>query len=45
MRSGKLDDELSRIGAIIDNITPHSIVLLNESFASTNEREKVREMA
>ena len=39
MRSGKLDEELSRMSAIIDNITPHSIVLLNESFASTNERE------
>ena len=39
MRSGKLDEELSRMSAIIDNITPHSIVLFNESFASTNERE------
>ena len=39
MRSGKLDEELSRMSSIIDNITPNSIVLLNESFASTNERE------
>jgi DNA mismatch repair ATPase MutS len=31
--------ELSRISAIIDKITPHSIALFNESFASTNERE------
>ena len=39
MRSGKLDEELSRMSSIVDNVTPNSIVLLNESFASTNERE------
>ena len=39
MRSGKLDEELSRMSAIVDSMTPNSIVLLNESFASTNERE------
>jgi hypothetical protein len=39
MRSGKLDEELSRMSAIVDNVTPNSIVLLNESFAATNERE------
>jgi hypothetical protein len=39
MKSGKLDEELSRMSAIVDNMTPNSIVLLNESFASTNERE------
>jgi hypothetical protein len=39
MRSGKLDEELSRMSAIVDRITPHSMVLFNESFASTNERE------
>lgn len=39
MRSGKLDEELSRMSSIIDNITSNSIILLNESFASTNERE------
>ena len=39
MRSGKLDEELSRMSAIMDNLTPNSIVLLNESFAATNERE------
>ena len=27
------------MSAIVDNMTPNSIVLLNESFASTNERE------
>ncbi len=39
MNSGKLDEELSRMSDIIDNITPNSIVLFNESFAATNERE------
>jgi hypothetical protein len=39
MRSGKLDEELSRMSSIVDDMTPNSIVLLNESFASTNERE------
>lgn len=39
MQSGKLDEELSRMRAIIDAVVPHSLVLLNESFASTNERE------
>lgn len=39
MTSGKLDEELKRMSAIIDKIRPHSLVLFNESFASTNERE------
>ena len=39
MESGKLDEELSRMSAIIDQITPNSMVLFNESFAATNERE------
>jgi hypothetical protein len=39
MRSGKLDEELSRMSSLVDDMTPNSIVLLNESFASTNERE------
>ncbi len=39
MRSGKLDEELSRMSNIIDIITPDSLLLLNESFAATNERE------
>jgi DNA mismatch repair ATPase MutS len=39
MESGKLDEELSRMSAIADRITRHSILLCNESFASTNERE------
>jgi len=39
MQSGKLDEELRRMSVIVDQITPRSLVLLNESFASTNERE------
>ena len=39
MQSGKLDEELSRMSEIVDNITVNSMVLFNESFAATNERE------
>ncbi len=39
MQFGKLEEELGRISGIVDQITPHSILLFNESFASTNERE------
>ncbi len=39
MKSGKLDEELSRMNAIVERITPRCVLLLNESFASTNERE------
>jgi len=39
MTSGKLDEELTRMSAIVDAITPHSMLLFNESFAATNERE------
>jgi hypothetical protein len=39
MKSGKLDEELDRISDIIDVIPPDSMLLFNESFASTNERE------
>jgi DNA mismatch repair ATPase MutS len=39
MKSGKLDEELSRMSLIADKLTPGSLVLLNESFAATNERE------
>ena len=39
LRSGKLDEELSRMSSIVDDLKPDSLVLLNESFASTNERE------
>lgn len=39
MKSGKLDEELNRMDQIIQHITPNSIVLFNESFGATNERE------
>jgi DNA mismatch repair ATPase MutS len=39
LKSGKLDEELARMSEIVDQITPHSMLLLNESFAATNERE------
>ena len=39
MKSGKLDEELSRMSSIVDKIPKNSVVLFNESFASTNERE------
>lgn len=39
MRSGKFDEELSRMSDIADHITSNSMVLFNESFAATNERE------
>jgi DNA mismatch repair ATPase MutS len=39
MHSGKLDEELCRMSDIVDHLTPNSLLLLNESFAATNERE------
>jgi hypothetical protein len=39
LRRGKLDEELGRMRWIVDHASPSSLVLLNESFASTNERE------
>jgi hypothetical protein len=39
MEKGKLEEELSRMSGILDQITPGCILLCNESFASTNERE------
>jgi hypothetical protein len=39
MTSGRLDEELSRMSAIADQIRPHCLMLFNESFAATNERE------
>jgi hypothetical protein len=39
MESGKLDEELSRMSEIADRVTPGAVVLFNESFAATNERE------
>jgi DNA mismatch repair ATPase MutS len=39
MKSGKLAEELSRMSDVVDHMTPNSLVLFNESFAATNERE------
>lgn len=39
MRSGKLDEELHRMIDIVNALTPDSLLLFNESFAATNERE------
>jgi len=39
MESGKLDEELKRTSLIVDRLTLNSLVLFNESFAATNERE------
>jgi DNA mismatch repair ATPase MutS len=39
MKSGKLDEELNRMSEVVDLITPNSLMLFNESFAATNERE------
>jgi DNA mismatch repair ATPase MutS len=39
LESGKFDEELSRMSEIIDRLSPYSLVLFNESFAATNERE------
>ena len=39
MTSGRLDEELSRMSSIADQIRPHALMLFNESFAATNERE------
>jgi DNA mismatch repair ATPase MutS len=36
---GKLDEELVRMRRITDHVSPASLVLCNESFASTNESE------
>jgi DNA mismatch repair ATPase MutS len=39
MTSGRLDEELGRMSTIADQIRPHCLILFNESFAATNERE------
>ena len=39
MKSGKFDEELRRMSDIAARITPGCLLLCNESFASTNERE------
>ena len=39
MTSGRLDEELRRMSAIAGQLRPHCLMLFNESFAGTNERE------
>ena len=39
MTSGKFDEELNRMSGIADALTPDSLLLFNESFAATNEKE------
>jgi DNA mismatch repair ATPase MutS len=39
MTRGKFDEELNRASAMVDAVSPGALVLFNESFASTNERE------
>jgi DNA mismatch repair ATPase MutS len=39
MNSGKFDEELKRMSEIVDTIRAGSMMLLNESFAATTERE------
>jgi DNA mismatch repair ATPase MutS len=39
MKRGKFEEELKRMSAIVDLVKPNGLILLNESFASTNERE------
>lgn len=39
MNSGRLDEELGRIHRIVESLQPESMVLLNESFATTTEEE------
>ena len=39
MKSGKFDEELSRMNDIATIVTPRALILFNEAFAATNERE------
>ena len=39
MKSGKFDEELSRMSEIVDRLTPDSMLLFSELFAATNDRE------
>lgn len=39
MNSGRLDEELGRMSQIVDNLDENSLLLLNESFATTTEIE------
>jgi DNA mismatch repair ATPase MutS len=39
MTSGKLDEELGRMSRLAERLTPCTLMLFNESFSATNERE------
>ena len=39
MNSGRLDEELGRMNQIIEHLGEHPLLLLNESFATTTEKE------
>ncbi|MBR7020820.1 MAG: hypothetical protein IKI15_07170 [Lachnospiraceae bacterium] len=39
MTAGKLEEELRRLSRIVDHMKPESVIFLNESFATTSERE------
>lgn len=39
MNSGRLDEELGRMNQIVENLGERSLILLNESFATTTEKE------
>jgi hypothetical protein len=39
MKYGKLDEELARMNDIADHLAPDAMLLCNESFAATNQRE------
>jgi hypothetical protein len=39
MEGGKLDEELARMSVIVSHISPGCLLLCNEPFGSTNERE------
>jgi len=39
MRRGRLEDELARLSDLVSVLRPGALLLLNESFASTNDRE------
>lgn len=39
MKSGRLDEELVRMSGIVDHLSAGALMLFNESFAATNERE------
>jgi len=39
MKSGKLDEELERMDQVVENLGANAMILFNESFGTTNERE------